>query len=162
MRFAPAVCVCLMIAAQFKSAVPTATAAPAAVVTQVPTDETILGLCGARLAMVFERLGVPEDLRASGDKDGGVDLDYGAFGLKIKNKIVTACFFWREWQGPVRGIKIGDSKEQVVKILGKHTNVFKYADGVEDYGWNLKKENSILWAYFDKDGRVKKITAELN
>ena len=53
-------------------------------------------------------------------------------------------------------------QEQVVKILGKHTNVFRYADGLEDYGWNLKKENAILWAYFDKDGRVKKITAELN
>jgi outer membrane protein assembly factor BamE (lipoprotein component of BamABCDE complex) len=53
-------------------------------------------------------------------------------------------------------------KEQVVKILGKHTNVFRYADGLEGYGWNLKKENAILWAYFDKDGRVKKITAELN
>lgn len=129
---------------------------------QPPTDDAVINLCGARLPNVFARFGLPEDLRASGDNDGGVDLDYGSFGFKIKNKTAMACFFWSVWKSPVKGVKIGDSKDQAVKVLGANKHVFKHLDGLEDYGWDLNTPNAILWLYFDKDSKVKKIDTEIN
>lgn len=126
------------------------------------SGDTILGLCGARLAKVFDRLGTPENLRPSGDQDGSVDIDYGTFGLKIKNKTAAACFFWNDWTGPVKGIRIGDTKEQVLKILGKNDRIYTHADGLEDYAWNFKSESILFWAWFDKNNKVRKITAELD
>lgn len=129
---------------------------------QPPTDEAVIKLCGARLANVFDQFGLPSDLRASGDNDGGVDLDYGAFGFKIKNKTAQACFFWTDWKGPVKGVKIGDSKDQAMKVLGANKHTFKHPDGLEDYGWDLDSPNAILWLYFDKDGKVTKMDTEIN
>ena len=130
-------------------------------VKQAPTDEAVINLCG-QLPNVFARFGPPEDVRASGDNDGGADLDYGSFGFKIKNKTALACFFWSDWKGPVKGVKIGDSKEQAVKVLGANKHTFKHPDGLEDFGWDLTTPNAILWLYFDKDSKVKKIDTEIN
>jgi hypothetical protein len=127
---------------------------------QPPTDGEVIGLCGERMAKVFDRFGSPEDIRVSGDNDGGIDLDYGAFGFKIKGKTTTACFYWHDWKGPVKGVKIGDDKEQVIKTLGANKQVFKHPDGLEDYGWELNTPNAVLWVYFDKDSKVKMIDVE--
>jgi hypothetical protein len=129
---------------------------------QPPTDDAIISSCGAPLSKVFAHFGTPGDLRASGDNDGGVDLDYGGFGFKIKNKAATACFFWADWKGLVKGVKIGDGKDQFVKTLGANTHIFKHPDGLQDYGWDLKAPDAVLWVYFEKDDKVKKIDAELN
>jgi hypothetical protein len=129
---------------------------------QPPTDESVINTCGAHLPDVFARFGVPGDLRPSGDNDGGVDLDYGAFGFKIKNKIAVATFFWSDWPGTVKGVKIGDTKDQAIKVLGPNKHTYKHPDGLEDYGWDLTTPNAILWLYLDKDGKVKKMDTELN
>jgi hypothetical protein len=156
MRFALALVACLIIPAWCEADDSSNT------FKQAPTDEAVINLCGAGLPNVFAQFGLPEDLRASGDNDGGVDLDYGSFGFKIKNKTALACFFWSDWKGPVKGVKIGDSKEQAVKVLGANKHVFKHPDGLEDYGWDLTTPNAIFWLYFDKDGKVKKIDTEIN
>ncbi len=155
MRVALALAACLIAAASVA-------ADDSAGAKQPPTDAAIINTCGARLADVFARFGLPDDLRPSGDNDGGVDLDYGTFGFKIKNKSAVATFFWSDWKGPVNGVNIGDTKEQAVKILGPSKHVYKHPDGLEDYGWDLTTPNAILWLYLDKDGKVKKIDTELN
>jgi len=154
MRSALALAACLMIAT-WVNAEDTGQAAK-----QPPAADAVLSLCGARLAKVFDRVGVPEDVEASGDDDGGVDLDYGAFGFKIKDKTATACFFWKDWKEPVKGVKFGNTKDQVIKILGATKRVFKHKDGLEDYGWDLKEPDAVLWVFFDKDDNVKEIDAE--
>jgi hypothetical protein len=128
-----------------------------------PTDKEVLDMCGARLKKVFAKFGTPVDLIVSDDNDGGVNLDYGTFGFKIKAKTATTCFFWPEWTGSVKGIKIGDTKEQVLKALGKNTKTFNRPDGQEDYGWAVTDpEDTVFWTYFDKDGKVRKMDVELN
>jgi hypothetical protein len=61
-----------------------------------PTDKEVFSMCGARLKKVFAKFGTPVDLIVSDDNDGGVNVDYGTFGFKIKAKTATTCFFWPE------------------------------------------------------------------
>src|SRR5437588_8755630 len=43
---------------------------------QPPTDDKIIAQVGGRLVKVFAQVGMPEDLEAGGDYDGGGDLRY--------------------------------------------------------------------------------------
>jgi hypothetical protein len=129
-----------------------------------PTDDTIIDLCGARLVRVFSRLGTPTDVFATrGDKAelDSVTLDYGSFGFRVRDKTVRACFFWSEWKDTVRGFRIGDGREQVVKALGNKYQAEKNNDGVDDYCYDLKDLDAMLWVDFDKDNKVVKVEVQL-
>jgi hypothetical protein len=51
----------------------------------------------------------------------------------------------------------------VLKTLGKNTKTYNRPDGLEDYGWEVTDpEDAVLWTFFDKEGKVRKIDMELN
>jgi hypothetical protein len=80
----------------------------------------------------------------------------------LRNQINRLIFwtnkaFWRhsDWKGPIRGIKIGDSRENVVKVLGNLPITVKDKEGVVTaYGYALKDLDAEFYADFDKDGKV--------
>ena len=122
------------------------------------TDATIINLCGGRLSKVFAQCGTPVDLRAkrgSSPAEDDVLCDFGTYAFRVRDKQVRTCFFWIDWKGTVKGIKIGDTREDVVKVLGKPYIIEKDKDGVvTDYGYDLKDLDSDFFANFDKDGKV--------
>lgn len=129
------------------------------------SDEAIINICGNHLAKMFAECGPPKDLRAErGDTpaEDQVYCDYDAYGFKVSKGIIRVCFFWEEWQGPIRGIKIGDSREEVAKILGKAPTAVKDKDGnVTAYGYELKDMGAYFFTNFNKDGRVWRVEVSL-
>jgi hypothetical protein len=147
------------------AAAPAAPAKPAAVKSK-PTSEDILNACGSRLVKVFAQFGTPIDVsptRNSDDpREDTVIFSYGDWGFAIRNKTVEDCFFWT-WNDPVRGIKIGDTSDALVKVLGKPSISNKDgAGGLTGYGWNLKDLDATLYVDFDNNGKVDRIDCELN
>ena len=121
------------------------------------TDKAVIDLCGGRLARVFAEFGIPDELRAvreNGPERDAVMVKYGTFGFLVRQKTVQSCYFWPGWKGKIQGIEIGNTPEEVVKVLGKNDLSFKNSYGGDDYGWNLKAYDAILWAQFDKDNKV--------
>ena len=128
-------------------------------------DATIIALRGGPLAKMFAQCGVPQDLRVlRGDSAAEDDVfcDYGAYGFRVRNKAIRTCFFFADWKGPIRGIKIGDSREDVAKALGNATTTAKNKDGaVTAYGYDLKDPAADFFANFDKDGKVWRVEINL-
>jgi hypothetical protein len=125
------------------------------------TDMTVINLCGGRLALMFAQCGLPLDLVAiradTADKDDVV-CDYGTYMFRVRNKKVRICFFRDTWQGPIRGIKSGDSREDVVKALGDPAMTFKDKDGViTAYGYHLKDLGVDFYPNFDQNGKTNKV-----
>jgi hypothetical protein len=132
-----------------------------------PTDEMIINACGTRLVKVFAKFGQPSDLYPyrgdTTDKDG-VTMDYGLFTFSFRDKIIRSCFFWQQWTGTIKGIKMGDSRQDVEKALGTNHQTDK-ADAVSaggDYGFDLKDLGVTLWFDFDQNDKVNKVEVQLN
>jgi hypothetical protein len=134
-----------------------------------PTDDAVLNVIGDRLVRVFTQFGVPENVypvrQDDNPDDDTVVFHYASdsYGFAIHNKTVSICFFWGAWTGTVKGIKIGDSRDAVVKVLGNPSVTLKDANGViTSYGWDLKDLDAKLYADFDANGIVNRVDAELN
>ena len=131
-----------------------------------PSDDAIVNVCGANLAKLFTQFGTPADIipyRGNTPDNDGVNLNYGDYGFNFRNKTVVTCFFWSTWKGTIQGIKIGDSRDAVVKVLGNPSVTLKDANGViTSYGWDLKDLDAKLYADFDANGIVNRVDAELN
>ncbi len=129
------------------------------------TDTTVINLCGARLAKMFAQCGTPIDLRVKrGEKpeEDEVLCNYGTYAFRVRDKQVRTCFLWIDWKGTIKGIKIGDTREDVVKVLGKPYIIEKNKDGViTDYGYELKELDADFFANFDKDGKVWRVEISL-
>jgi hypothetical protein len=127
-----------------------------------PTDAAIIETCGGRLKKVFAQYGPPQDVYASGgEKNDSVTLDYGPFAFQVREKIVRICFFRSQWKGAIKGIKIGDTRDSVVKAMGEKYTTAKNADEVDDYAWELKDQDADLWVIFDKESKVASVQVEL-
>ena len=132
-----------------------------------PTDEDIINMVGGRLFKLFAQFGTPEDLRTVRSEEtpemDTVLLEYGAFAFNVRQKTVQACYFLTGWKGKIKGINLGDSREQVVKALGDEyeNSEIKNDDGVHDYLWELKENGGVLWVTFDKNDRVKRVAVVL-
>jgi hypothetical protein len=126
-----------------------------------PTDTQVMSACGGRLARVFAQFGTPSDARVADSKDA-IILDYDSFAFMVRDKTVRVCYFWSAWNGTVKGIKIGDTREATVKVLGAQKRADKNSDGVDDYGWEMRDYDATLWVVFDKDNKVTRIQLELN
>ncbi len=129
------------------------------------TDTTIINTCGERLFKMFARYGTPDDVRALRGDTAAQDevlCDYGAYGFRVRDKLVRTCFFWSDWKAPVRGIKIGDSRQQVEKVLGAATITSKDKDGVlTAYGYSLNDLGADFFVNFDKDGKVWRVEVSM-
>jgi hypothetical protein len=137
---------------------------PKAADKDAPTDAAIINMCGGRLAKAFHEFGTPVEVfvtRGNKPEDDSVVLDFGTFGLNIRNKTVVSSYFYKEWQGTIKGIKIGDSREQVVKVLGNKFDASKNSVGVDDAGYDLKDNDAVFWVDFDKDNKVIKVEIQL-
>ena len=127
-----------------------------------PTDKAIIGIRGSAFAKVFAQFGLPGDItavrRSTRSKDG-VLLDYGAFGFLVRHKVVDACFFWSDWKGSIRGIKMGDSRENVVKVLGSKPRytIRDKDNAITAYGYDLKGSDVCYFANFDDHGKLDKV-----
>ncbi|HEX4000842.1 MAG TPA: hypothetical protein VHX65_20005 [Pirellulales bacterium] len=125
---------------------------------QMPTDDTIIKLCGDSLANMFAKCGVPEEITVNGDNLAV--LIYGPYAFTVKGKKVIGSFFFDDWKGTIKGVKYGDTKDQSVKVLGKgYSDVNgKGSDGkpFEAYGWNDKSQKATFWLYFT-DGKVSNV-----
>ena len=64
--------------------------------------------------------------RGSTPDEDDVLFEFGTFMVCIApNQRISTCFFLKTWKGPVRGIKMGDTREDVVKVLGPASIIFK-------------------------------------
>jgi hypothetical protein len=128
------------------------------------TDAAIIAMCGGGQAKMFALYGVPEDLwatRGATEDEDDVFLGYGAYGFKVRDKVVRVCFFFRGWKGPIRGIKIGDSCEDVAKALGNPRTTVKAKDGsITAYGYQFQDLDANFFANF-KDGKVWRVEVSL-
>jgi hypothetical protein len=129
------------------------------------SDEVIINLCGSRLAKMFAECGPPTFLRAERGKTPAEDdvyCDYDTYGFKVHDRIIRVCFFWEEWKKPIRGIKIGDSREDVEKVLGKAATTVKDKDGaVTAYGYELRDIGAYFFTNFDKNGKVWRVEVSM-
>ena len=129
------------------------------------SDAEIIKICGARLATVFVRFGEPDDVTVSRGNNTELDkvsLDYGSYAIQVRQKTVRTCLFYSTWAGPIRGVKIGDTRQQVEKVLGMDHKIEKSSLDVEDYGYALKDLDAMFWTDFDKEGKVRMVEIQLN
>jgi hypothetical protein len=114
---------------------------------------------------MFSLYGVPRDVwadRGRTEAEDDVFLGYGPYGFKVRDKVIRVCFFFRGWTGPIRGIKVGDSREDVVKVLGNAPTTVKDKDGaITAYGYGVKELGANFFANFDKDGKVWRVEVSL-
>jgi hypothetical protein len=129
------------------------------------TDETIIDTCGARMAKMFAVYGTPQDVwadRGPTEAEDDVFFGYGPYGFKVRDKVVRVCFFFKGWEGPIRGIKIGDGLDDVVKALGNPSMTVKDKNGVVTaYGYDLKDLDANFFANFHEDGKVWRVEVSL-
>lgn len=129
------------------------------------TDAAIIDSCGARLARMFAQFGAPSNLTVK--RGGTVDeddvfCDYGPYGFRVRNKIIRTCFFFSGWTEPIRGIKIGQSRDDVVKVMGSPRITVKDKEGViTAYGYDLNELDAEFYANFGKDGKVWRVEVSL-
>jgi hypothetical protein len=128
---------------------------------QPVTDAMIIDSCGGRVGDMFARYGTPVDvvpIRGKEPDEDDVICNYGAYMFRVRDRMVRCCFFLKTWKGSIQGIKIGDSRDDVVKVLGEAPIVFKDKKGVvTDYGYRMKKLGVKLYANFDEDGKLKRV-----
>jgi hypothetical protein len=122
------------------------------------TDTMIINSFGGRLAKMFAQFGMPKDLRPKRGSEPAKDevlCHYGAFGFRVRDKIIQSCFLWKEWERPIRGIKFDDSREDVVKVLGKAAVTVKNKKGdINAYAWELEDLDAYFVVDFDEGGKV--------
>ena len=125
------------------------------------TDATIIDICGGRLAKMFAQFGPPSHILAiRGDTPDEDDVlcDYESYMFRVHDKVIRFCFFRTDWKGTIRGIKIGDSREDVVKVLGTAPITVKDKNGViTAYGYRMKDLDVQFHADFDEEGKVKRV-----
>lgn len=119
----------------------------------LPSDDTIINLCGDTLAHVFEKCGLPKEITVNGDNLAV--LHYGPFAFTVKGKHVEGSFFFDDWSGTIKGIKYGDTKNQTVTVLGRGYQEVtgKGSDGkpFDAYGWDDKQAKRTFWLYYTDD-----------
>jgi len=91
---------------------------------------------GGRTKKGFDRSGPPEDVAPGGPRKDSVLVKDGSFGFRLRDRVVYDCDFWAAWPGTIRGIRIGDTREAVVKVLGPKDRDAKNGDGGDDYAWD--------------------------
>lgn len=147
-RFA---CIALLFVATVLPATPALAVQPAA--------ETLISIRGGGLERM-QQFGAPELVIAKRGKESDNDdvlFNYGPFILRVHHDTITNCFFLNTWKGSIRGIRIGDSREDVVNALGKPRIIYSKAGVETDYGYVLKDSNAMLYANFNDDGNVKRV-----
>lgn len=125
----------------------------------------IIQSCGYDLATLFAKFGQPSDLvPARGEKVemDRVLCDYETFMFSFRDQKIQGAFFREGWKGSILGIKIGDTREAVVKVLGTAPEIFKNKDGViTDYGYPRKDLGVEFYANFDaKTGQLIRVEIE--
>lgn len=132
---------------------------------KAPTGDDIVQACGSRLAKMFARFGYPENvtpLRRSKPELDRVLLTYGKFAFESRDRTVQACLFYSDYTETVRGIKIGEPRQQVEKVLGTEHKVEKGSQSDQDLGYAMKNLDATFWVDFDKDDKVRMIEVQLN
>ena len=117
----------------------------------MPSDATIINLVGDSMANMFAKCGVPEHIIVNNDKEA--ILDYGTFAFSVKNKTVTASFFFQDWKGTIKGVKYGDDRQNLSRCWGAVSDVKAKREGktFDAYGWELTEPKANFWLYFDND-----------
>ena len=77
----------------------------------------------------------------------------------VQGKSVQSLNFYEGWKGTVKGIKIGDTKEQVEKVfVGK----FRPDPDIDnDYIVQLKDSDAEMIVVFDKKSKITKLIVYL-
>lgn len=130
-----------------------------------PSDQEVAGAVGVRLAKVFVKFGVPNNIyptNATSD-DPKVCLDYDAFGFLVSKKTVQSCMFCPSWTGDACGVKLGDLAETVIKKLGKPDNVNNEDDGKQRLYWDYKVNDEVmrLQVNCDKNQKCTRVSLSL-
>ena len=121
---------------------------------------SIIRLCGKGFPQVFAQLGIPANIRADrkdSPENDEVFCDYGAkgYGFEVRDKIVYTVYFFSEWTAPILGIKMGNSREEVERTLGKPNMVVRdEKDFITAYGYDLPQHNARLFANLDENGKL--------
>lgn len=124
--------------------------------------DVIINFSGARLSKVLEKFGFPDDITGYGTQNNyDALLDYTTFGFKISNKTVIICYFWKDWNKTIRGIKIGDKKTLLIEKWGEPAKSLTMSDGTPFFAWELKELDSYLIAFLNNDDTIKRISVEL-
>ena len=131
------------------------------------TDAAIINLCGARFSKMFALLGTPSNIRVDRrdtPEEDEVFCDYGTvgYGFEVRDKIIRTCYFFSAWKNPIRGVKMGFSREDVARVLGTAPIIVKDKNGaVTAYGYELKDLEAQFFANFDEGGKVWRVEVSL-
>jgi hypothetical protein len=132
-----------------------------------PRDTDIIEMVGGRIAKMFAQYGTPESLYAQRSEESPeldvVIVEYTDFSFSVRGKTVGVCHFERTWKGEIKGIRIGDTRNQVVKVLGEDFELSEVAnrDGVFDCKWDLAELDARLWVIFDKEDKATLVQVQL-
>jgi hypothetical protein len=125
------------------------------------SDIVVINLCGNHLTKMFLQCGTPLNvvpIRGDTEDDDEVICDYGSYMFRVRNKMIRHGFFLKDWPGPILGVKMGDSREEVLKILGKPSMTFKNKEGViTDFGFDMKELGVQVFTKFDEEGKMKRV-----
>jgi hypothetical protein len=126
------------------------------------TDLAIIKIRGSHFTDMFAQFGTPQIVVATRGRTPDEDdvlFNFGAFIIRVgKDQKINNCFILKNWKGPIRGIKIGDSREDVVKVLGNASMTFKDKNGtITDYGYRMKDLGVEFYVNFDENGNVKRV-----
>jgi hypothetical protein len=135
-------------------------ATPDPPVRPIPPAQTIINACGADLNKLFAEFGAPKYMvvaRGDTNDDDDVLFEYGTFVLRIHEDKVTSCFFKSNWTGPIGEIRIGDSRENVEKVLGKPTSVLSKDGVITAYGYDLQSPKTTMYTNFNDAGAVRRV-----
>ena len=121
-----------------------------------PTADAVIALIGGNLADAGKKLGPPSEAYPA--DPGQVCVDYGSFSLLIENRTdVTGCFFWPNWQQDACGVKLADSRDEMVNKLGKpKVDQISHADNTEILEYFNSKSKTVTQIKF-KDGKCTRV-----
>lgn len=128
-----------------------------------PKDMDVIKSLGLDLQGVYAKFGLPLDLlahRESKPEDDRVLCDYGTFMLCLgRNQKVVDTFFRTAWKGSIMGLKIGDSRETVEKVMGAPKETYSNKDNVvTGYGYPMKDLNVTVYPAFDpQTGKLSRV-----
>jgi hypothetical protein len=143
------------------------------------TTAQVEAAIGSDLPTAIAKFGVPKELgswrstregaeRFQHYNDDCVQFGYGSFGLLVQRSSVLGCVFLPDWKETVRGVKPGDSRDDVVKVLGNpfregakqdfKANVgTKVGDPYPFSSWEISEGRQLLCVYWSKDTKAERI-----
>lgn len=132
------------------------------------TPQQLEDTIGSKLSQLVPKYGAPKDVGSSRStrpeaeryrvNDDCVQFGYGDYGFLANFDIIQGCVFFPGWTKPVHGVKLGDTIDGAIRVLGnQYTQGKKPVDPAQFYSWKLPEGSRNILVYYDKDKRIDRI-----